>query len=530
MAKKNSINLAATVNADGFDLAGGTTPRTLTVTGGDVTLTGSGSVTTTLPPVASTVARVDSLAYDYVVYKSGATTIGVRSSDSSNFSSNADASVVLQACVDAIDASGSGGGRILIKPGTYDLSTVVTVQGTQATDSPMVSIHGSGVQATIIKPSVNVTAFTFSQRAKFSIRDMAIIVRGSGNGITTTNSTTTQRACWLSEIRNIYIYDDGSSTAHSGWGLDLGNFFRSVVENIDMNQVKNGMRISALGSSAFNPGDCTFTRMFIELASGSSGGVAVHLSSNVGGRVNQCNFSMIEMIGTGTGQTAILLDGTAGNNYNRFWGINVEEFATVLDVEYGRGNTFDFNYVITMDAASTTYFKTTVNAFNNRVSCVYMDSYTQDVTVINDAQTSAEEANRFENISMQGSATTTTFTRVDATYLDSIYDNATGTAGVSKNRAVGSVSANAVTSQGTAGSFTDTTDINADTTRAAITLTNQAIRSTSVVSVFMMSTPDTNAMLVASATPADGSATITVRNVGTGNQTATWTLGYIVKQ
>jgi hypothetical protein len=532
MATKNAINLSATVNADGFTLEGGTTSRALTVTGGPVTLTGSGSVTTTLPPVASTVARVDSLAYDYVVYKSGATTIAVRSSDSSNFSSNADASVVVQACVDAIDASGSGGGKILIKPGTYDFSTVVTVQGTQATDSPMVSIHGSGIQATIIKPSVNVTAFTFSQRAKFSIRDLAIIVRGSGNGITTTNSSTAQRACWLSEIRNIYIYDDSSSTAHSGWGLDLGNFFRSQVENIDMNQVKNGMRLSALGSSAFNPGDCTFTRMFIELASGSAGGTAIQLSSNVGGRMNQCNFSMIEMIGTGTGQTAILLDGTAGNNYNRFWGINVEEFATLLDIEYGRGNTFDFNYVITIDAASTTYFKTTVNAFANRISAAYAETYTQTVTMINDAQTSFNERNRFEHISIQGTAGTVTFTRVDATYLYDIFDNSNdGTKSVLMNTGTaGSVSANAVTVQGTAGSFTDTTDINADTTRTAITLTNQAIRSSSVVSCFMMSAPDANAMLVASATCSDGSASVVIRNCGTGNQTSTFTIGFIVQQ
>jgi hypothetical protein len=241
---------------------------------------------------------------------------------------------------------------------------------------------------------------------------------------------------------------------------------------------------------------------------------------------------MIEMIGTGTGQTAILLDGTAGNNYNRFWGINVEEFATLLDIEYGRGNTFDFNYVITIDAASTTYFKTTVNAFANRISAAYAETYTQTVTMINDAQTSFNERNRFEHISIQGTAGTVTFTRVDATYLYDIFDNSNdGTKSVLMNTGTaGSVSANAVTVQGTAGSFTDTTDINADTTRTAITLTNQAIRSSSVVSCFMMSAPDANAMLVASATCSDGSASVVIRNCGTGNQTSTFTIGFIVQQ
>lgn len=40
MAKNNAINLDVTPNADGFTVRGGTTPRSLTVIGGDITLTG----------------------------------------------------------------------------------------------------------------------------------------------------------------------------------------------------------------------------------------------------------------------------------------------------------------------------------------------------------------------------------------------------------------------------------------------------------------------------------------------------------
>lgn len=43
MATNNSVNLKVTNNADGFDVAGGTTARKLTTTGADVTLTGSGT-------------------------------------------------------------------------------------------------------------------------------------------------------------------------------------------------------------------------------------------------------------------------------------------------------------------------------------------------------------------------------------------------------------------------------------------------------------------------------------------------------
>ena len=40
MAKNNSGNQDFTNNADGFDIAGGTTPRKFTLIGGDATITG----------------------------------------------------------------------------------------------------------------------------------------------------------------------------------------------------------------------------------------------------------------------------------------------------------------------------------------------------------------------------------------------------------------------------------------------------------------------------------------------------------
>lgn len=52
---QNSSNQDYQNNADGFQLAGGTTKRKLTVTGGDVTLTGSGSATLTFPAATDTI-------------------------------------------------------------------------------------------------------------------------------------------------------------------------------------------------------------------------------------------------------------------------------------------------------------------------------------------------------------------------------------------------------------------------------------------------------------------------------------------
>jgi len=56
MAKQNSVNLDITNNADGFSIAGGSTSRTLGVSGGDITLVGSGSATLTFPTTSTTVA------------------------------------------------------------------------------------------------------------------------------------------------------------------------------------------------------------------------------------------------------------------------------------------------------------------------------------------------------------------------------------------------------------------------------------------------------------------------------------------
>jgi len=54
MSTNNSQNSQYANNADGFTLGGGTTTRSLTVTGGNVTVTGAGSNTYTMPSASDT--------------------------------------------------------------------------------------------------------------------------------------------------------------------------------------------------------------------------------------------------------------------------------------------------------------------------------------------------------------------------------------------------------------------------------------------------------------------------------------------
>lgn len=56
MAKQSSVNLDITNNSDGFSISGGTIGRTFGISGGDVTLVGSGAATLTFPTTSTTIA------------------------------------------------------------------------------------------------------------------------------------------------------------------------------------------------------------------------------------------------------------------------------------------------------------------------------------------------------------------------------------------------------------------------------------------------------------------------------------------
>ena len=59
MAKQNSVNLNITNNADGFEIAGGTSDkRTLSISGGDVSIVSSGNATLTVPATTDTLATL----------------------------------------------------------------------------------------------------------------------------------------------------------------------------------------------------------------------------------------------------------------------------------------------------------------------------------------------------------------------------------------------------------------------------------------------------------------------------------------
>lgn len=58
MVTRNALNLSTVVNADGYTLSGGTTARSLTITGGNATINASGSNVYTYPASTSTLASL----------------------------------------------------------------------------------------------------------------------------------------------------------------------------------------------------------------------------------------------------------------------------------------------------------------------------------------------------------------------------------------------------------------------------------------------------------------------------------------
>jgi cytoskeletal protein CcmA (bactofilin family) len=132
MAKQSSVNLDITNNADGFDISGGTTSRKLTVTGGDVTLSGTGNATITFPTTSTTLAGLD-IAQTFTATQSFAAGF---TSSGATFSGNIVANNIVNSVNSATGAvSVTGSGAIL-----------TTVSGTTTTfGARLASASATGV-------------------------------------------------------------------------------------------------------------------------------------------------------------------------------------------------------------------------------------------------------------------------------------------------------------------------------------------------------------------------------------------------
>ena len=269
-------------------------------------------------------------------------------------------------------------GRVLLSQGTFVLSNRIVIDGGGDVNvEHNVMLQGAGESATVIDATAGslVSGIHLTGSCKVHLSDFRVLVDGATHGISSAGELTAAavyRSFWQSSFRNLTIAGDWE--AHTGYGFHLGSPFRSVFENIEVGGCGNGFRLFS-ESDNFNPGDCTFQRIFCDIVGNGHRAFSIE-STKVDGNMNQIEFSMCEAITDGTGCTGIYLGGSGATpgpvNHCKFHGINLEQFDTCFEVNNGEGNQIDGNYWELGPGSGLTLIKFGDNAINNWVRAVGM--------------------------------------------------------------------------------------------------------------------------------------------------------------
>ena len=313
-----------------------------------------------------------------------------------------------------------GGGVIQLSEGSFALSTPIIINGTTNEDNPLtVTLKGCGEFATYLRPATDVNAITISNWAQLHLADFGIVIQGAGNGIVSQSVTTTDtRSFWASSFRNLRINGE-YNPLNTGWAMDLAMPWRSVFDNIEIEATRNGMRLLNEGTIQ-NAGDCTVTRMFIEIV--GDGGTAIHVSSP-SNNMNQNNFNMVEAGANGAGCTGILIDGASGGASQRFWGLNLEQFQFLINVVNGESNVFECNYITCDDdnVTGNVAFQCGTNSYGNTFSAKWINVPSgQTLLVIDDNNNTSNVPNIFENIRIENNGGTVNYEKTNSTVFRSI--------------------------------------------------------------------------------------------------------------
>ncbi|WPH59026.1 hypothetical protein SEA_LUCKYSOCKE_12 [Streptomyces phage LuckySocke] len=321
--------------------------------------------------------------------------------------------VEIQTAINA--AQLEGGGVIQLSEGSFSLTTPIIINGTTNEDNPLtVTLKGCGEFATYLRPITNVNAIAISNWAQLHLADFGIVIQGSGNGIVSQAVTTTDtRSFWSSSFRNLRINGEYDA-ANTGWAMDLAMPWRSVFENIEVEGTRNGIRLKNEGTIQ-NAGDCTFTRLFVEIV--GDGGTALHISSP-SNNMNQNNFNMFEAGANGPNCTGILIDGASGGASQRFWGTNLEQFKFLINVANGESNVFELNYVTCDDdnVTGNIAFQCGSNAYNNIFSAKWVNVPSgQTLQLFTDSNTTSNAPNIFERVRIENNGGTVNYTKSTST-------------------------------------------------------------------------------------------------------------------
>ncbi|MFF0736884.1 glycosyl hydrolase family 28-related protein [Streptomyces chartreusis] len=340
--------------------------------------------------------------------------------------------VQIQAAIDAVQAE--GGGIVQLSPGGFNIAATIEINGTLDENDPRtVTLKGCGQQVTELTVASGVTGITISDWAQIHLEKLCLFISGAGIGIKSIGvndvGDNNNVSFWHSSFRDLRI-NGGFVTTATTWAMELGMPWRSTFENIEIEGCRNGIKIIN-DATMQNAGDCVFSRFFVEIV--GAGGYALYVDS-IDGNMNQNTWVDFEAgAGTGrSGNTGIWLGGTAGTASQRFIGnLNLERFATLINVANGNSNVFDANYITCEGVGATNKgFVTGTNSYNNTFRSAYFNIASGDtVQVIEDANTTSNAPNIFERIRIENNTSgTVTYSKTTSTVLRDITTFNTGNA------------------------------------------------------------------------------------------------------
>lgn len=314
--------------------------------------------------------------------------------------------------------------------------SIIGIPGGSGTDSPTFQLRGQGKHSTIISSASNINTIELTSDPSVIIENIHLKPLGSGHGIKSTaytgGSPIPYRSFWMSSFENLFI--EGDST-HTGYALYLEGLFRSTFKNIDGLGIANGMYMSA-SNSAFNPGNCSFDRMFFDIKIANGKGFYFY-TPDTGGQLNILKLSQCEAIdssGTSTTSIGMHFRGSATQYYatkNIFIdSSNLEGFNNAVFFEHSISNRCSFNYLNCKTGG--TLVKFSADSYNNTVEI--LSSYipvSETYVIVNDANTNTSQPNIIKGLEAYAdTSSTVNVTTTPATVFEGMGITGPGTIAV----------------------------------------------------------------------------------------------------
>lgn len=232
MATQNSGNQKFTNNADGFDIAGGTTARKLTLSGADVSVVGSGTAVITFPSTTSTLATLGANTF------TGTQALGANNLTMTGSLAATGARVTKGwfTDIESTNIPTVGGNALLTSLTAPQFTTIELGNATDTTlarvSAGVVSIEGNNVVTNTSSPTLGTVTTTGNiELGNASDTTLARVSAGvvsiEGNNIITANNDVTSLAAATAN-KDKYLHSNAStgalewSTVSSGAAIPSG--------------------------------------------------------------------------------------------------------------------------------------------------------------------------------------------------------------------------------------------------------------------------------------------------------------------